>query len=315
MQEAQQSCAPLAAHAPPPNEDAARAARATALVHLGELSAAGRALTSEPLAPSTPDTLAELRDPERRPPVPYAALDAHVIQFRPAQACSLTQASFIAALRGARRGAAAGPSGMTNEHLRILLDDEEDGQALHKAAQLLAQADIPAQVLDALRVGRVIALRKPNGRVRALVIGDVLRRLVGRVLAQALAQQIQDACMPFQYGLSTRAGTEAVARVLRAATEVNPRTTVLSVDAVGAYDHVSRGAMLSAVLERPALQPLLPYVRQFYATVSIHIFGRTPTAASTTLPKAKEGNRATHLCQHSTRWHSTVHSKKSKPSS
>ena len=272
LQEAQQSSAPLAAHAPPPNEDAARAARATALVHLGELSAAGRALTSEPLAPGTPDTLAELRDPERRPPVPYAALDAHVIQFRPAEACSLTQASFIAALRGARRGAAAGPSGMTNEHLRILLDDEEDGQALHKAAQLLAQADIPAQVLDALRVGRVVALRKPNGRVRALVIGDVLRRLVGRVLAQAFAQQIQDACMPFQYGLSTRTGTEAVARVLRAATEVNPRTTVLSVDAVGAYDHVSRGAMLGAVLERPALQPLLPYVRQFYATVSTYVW-------------------------------------------
>ena len=161
---------------------------------------------------------------------------------------------------------------MTNEHLRIMLDDEEDGQALHKAAQLLAQADVPSQVLDTLLVGRVVALRKPNGSVRALVIGDVLRRHVGRVLAQGFGQHIQDACMPLQYGLSTRAGTEAVARVLRAATEINPRTTVLSVDAVGAYDRVSRGAMLNAVLERPTLQPLLPYVHQSCANVSTYVW-------------------------------------------
>ena len=41
----------------------ARAHRAAALVHLGELSAAGRALTAEPLAPATDATLAELRIP------------------------------------------------------------------------------------------------------------------------------------------------------------------------------------------------------------------------------------------------------------
>ena len=42
--------------------DAQRARRA------GELSAAGHALTAQPLATGTGDTLAELRDPERRPP-------------------------------------------------------------------------------------------------------------------------------------------------------------------------------------------------------------------------------------------------------
>ena len=33
---------------------------------------------------------------------------------------------FLTCLRGAGRGSSAGPSGMTDEHLRILLDDEED---------------------------------------------------------------------------------------------------------------------------------------------------------------------------------------------
>ena len=84
---------------------------------------------------------------------------------------------------------------------------------------LLAQ--VPDDVLAAVRVGRVVALQKPNGRVRAVVVGDVLRRLVGRVLAQQFGPQLQEECLPFQFGLSTCAGTEAVVCFLRAATEAN----------------------------------------------------------------------------------------------
>ena len=57
-------------------------------------------------------------------------------------------------------------------------------------------------------------------------------------------------------------------RLLRAATEACPRATVLSVDAVGAFDHVSRAAMLGALHARPQLQPLRPFARQFYAAPS-----------------------------------------------
>ena len=46
-----------------------RAARAEALVHMGELSAARQALGGAAVAPGTRDTLNALQDPERRPPV------------------------------------------------------------------------------------------------------------------------------------------------------------------------------------------------------------------------------------------------------
>ena len=96
-------------------------------------------------------------------------------------------------------------------------------------------------------------MQKPNGRVRGLVMGDVLRRLVSRTLAQQMAQHFQDACSPFQYALSTRAGTECLARLLRAATEADNEATVLSVDGVGAFDHVSRASVFSQLAshERP----------------------------------------------------------------
>ena len=127
----------------------ARAARAAALVHLGELSAAGRALVAEPLAPATDATLAELRDPQRRPPEPYDPMPSEIANFAPHEPCPQSLPAFLACLRTARRGAAAGPSGATAEHLRILLDDEVDSQLLHCAAQRLAQADVPDAALAA----------------------------------------------------------------------------------------------------------------------------------------------------------------------
>ena len=67
----------------------------------------------------------------------------------------------------------------------------------------------PPLALAALPVGRMVALHKSDRGVRALV----LRRLTGQVLAQTYATQLQQECVPFQFGLSTRAGTKAFARL------------------------------------------------------------------------------------------------------
>ena len=47
----------------------------------------------------------------------------------------------------------------------------------------------------------------------------------------------EDECSPFQYALSTRAGTDCVGHMHRAATDGDPSATVLKVDGIGAYDH------------------------------------------------------------------------------
>ena len=48
----------------------------------------------------------------------------------------------------------------------------------------LAQANVPQVVVEAVRVGRMTALRKPDGGVRGIVAGDVIRRLVSRTIAK-----------------------------------------------------------------------------------------------------------------------------------
>ena len=77
------------------------------------------------------------------------------------------------------------------------------------------------------------ALQKSGGGVRGIVVGDVVRRLVGRTIAQQL---MEGATAPFQYALSTKAGCECVAHALQALSELNPEATVLSIDGISAYD-------------------------------------------------------------------------------
>ena len=127
-------------------------------------------------------------------------------------------------------------------------------------------------------------------------MGDALRRITGRVLAQAYATQLQQACLPYQFGLNTRAGTEAPARVLKVATEIDPRATIPSVDAAGAYDHVSRGAMLEALHEGLSCSRffLLP------GSSTPHLAsarGSTPRAFPTPLPKGRGGAGQEAGCQ------------------
>ena len=54
-------------------------------------------------------------------------------------------------------------------------------------------------IAAAIGLGRIVALQKPNGRVRGIVVGDFLRRLVARSLAQFFSSNLQEACQPFQF--------------------------------------------------------------------------------------------------------------------
>ena len=264
-------------------------------------SAKKKKLYAEPLATGNEATLAELRDPSCRPQTiqtPVVPLSPEVLN----EPCPMPDTLLFANLREARRGSAAGPSHMTNEHLCLLLDDPVISPCSTKHFGWPMRTCW--RVLAAARLGRIVALGKPNGRVRALVIGNVFRRLVARALAKHFAEALQAACMPYQFGLSTRAGTEALDKLLQVATECNPRTTVLSVDAVGAFDDVSRQAMLEGLRSRPQLAPLLPFARQFSAAKSA-TSGSTTLALSTRSCKPRVESKATHSCLRFIQWPNT----------
>ena len=62
------------------NDEAKRVARAMARVQVGELSAARQALEGASVALGTLATLAELTNPERRPPVPRQPINRDILR-------------------------------------------------------------------------------------------------------------------------------------------------------------------------------------------------------------------------------------------
>ena len=184
-----------------------------------------------------------------------------------------TQLILHSCLQGSPSGVAPGPGGCTNEMLRVYLDDAEILSLLFDAAEDFARGEIPDNVTRFLMLATMIALEKRDGGVRGIATGTSFRRLVAKVLARQFSEQVEQACTPSQFALSTRAGTGCVGHAIRVATELNTRLTVLSIDGVGAFDHVLRAAMLSKVAEVPSLRELLPFVKAAYARPSFRMFG------------------------------------------
>ena len=99
-----------------------RADRAEALVQMAELSAGRHALDGAPIAPGTEATLKAPQDPLKPPPTPRDPLPDDLFERR-GPVLFLDANLFAKNLRVARKGNAGGPSGMTSEHLRPLLNN------------------------------------------------------------------------------------------------------------------------------------------------------------------------------------------------
>ena len=104
-------------------EDVAERKReqACAKVRRGELSRARHILTAAELAPGNEATWRLLADLARRPPQPRTPVPSEVADYQPSSPLQLGPTAIAAALRDAKRGGAAGLTGMRAEHLKVRL--------------------------------------------------------------------------------------------------------------------------------------------------------------------------------------------------
>ena len=145
---------------------------------------------------------------------------------------------------------------------------------LFAAAELVAQGELPKAVQDAMRLSQLTAILRESGRVRCISAEDTLRRLVGKCLARQFAEQLRQAAGPANFGMSTKCGTDGLVHLARALFEFDPEQTILCIDGVGAFDHVSRARMFERLLATPSLRPVLPFVRLWYSSPSEAVLGR-----------------------------------------
>ena len=81
----------------------------------------------------------------------------------------------------------------------------------------MALAQLPPRAAAAYAISGMTALLKeevPHRKVRGIVTGSSLRRLVARTFVQQEQETIAAACAPYQFALGTRAGTDALEPIL-----------------------------------------------------------------------------------------------------
>ena len=143
----------------------------------------------------------------------------------PAALFELDQVEFLVCLRTARRGEAAGPSGMTADHIFPLLDLNTIRDCFVKQLQHWHVGKLLRRFCQGCRLGRLTALRKPDGGVRGIVVGEILRRLIARSIAKQMAKSVEAVTAPFQFALSTKVGCECVAHILQTLTDLDGPAT------------------------------------------------------------------------------------------
>ena len=149
-----------------------------------------------------------------------------MLDFVPDSPPEVDRKIFLKSLKSTPQGASPG---CTYEHLRVVLDDPDTWDLLFEAVTSLAQTSVPEEIAVALMGARLTALAKSDGAVRGIATGSSLKRLVARTLAKQFASEFDAECAPFQYARSSRAGTDCVEHMLRAATDLDPNATILSV--------------------------------------------------------------------------------------
>ena len=214
-------------------EAARRRSRAHALGREGELSRAVRALQPSPPAPDTDATEAELR--RLHPPGEEAGLPQWLETFVPATPVRLDRESFRESLRTAPRRSAPAGSGLRYEHLKDLcLEDEELFELLFSICSVIAEGRISRRVAEMLTTGRLFAMAKLRvGGVRPIAVGESLLRLTGRALARQYRAEFQRVLEPFQFGVATPGGCEAVVHGIRAYLELHPDHIAIQVYGCG----------------------------------------------------------------------------------
>ena len=77
-------------------------------------------------------------------------------------------------------------------------------QAITKAVNFLADGRVPEEVASHLCGATLLAVKKKNGGLRPIAVGEVLRRLTSKCLSRSVLSDAIDILAPLQVGVGVR---------------------------------------------------------------------------------------------------------------
>ena len=99
------------------------------------------------------------------------------------------------------------------------------------------------EFLESYVASRLIPLDKNPG-IRPIGVGEVLRRIVGKILARQINSDIKEAAVPLQTCAGHSAGSEAAIHAKRTVFEMEGTYAVLLIDARNAFNCMNRNVAL-----------------------------------------------------------------------
>ena len=134
---------------------------------------------------------------------------------------------------------------------------------------------LPAYSAPFFCAARLVPFAKKTGGLRTLAVGEVLRRLIAKILLGVHSTILVSALSPPQMGVGVKGASEAIARRLQRMLQAKSKLCVLQIDVSSAFNTVDRNAVLQRV---QALIPALSSWAGFCYSQPSHLF-----AAKTTL--------------------------------
>ena len=268
---------------------------ATQLAREGLYSKATASLQQVPMAPPTAATHASLAalNPDGAASGAMPAAPAG-----PPLAFTLDPEVFYQTCTKIKRGRAHGPSGWRMEHYALVakycvVDDAVQASPLFKVFEAIANGRVPAAVRPFFAGGRLVGLTKPNGSVRPIVIGESLRRLVGKAAIQQKRAQMEAHFAPVrvraagvpapavveaaQLGVSIDGGLEEIVHAVSVALQCHPHPVgpvpqgappgwvCVSIDFRNFFNAISRPAVFRELLASPDFADLHPLLSMLYS--------------------------------------------------
>ncbi|XP_029655705.1 uncharacterized protein LOC115229508 [Octopus sinensis] len=243
----------------------------------GDVKAAVRTISSDlGTLPYSTATVSALK--AKHPSAPEDFREFHLPNVMPLVASAPDVSD---SLKSFRRSSSGGVDGLRPGHVRDLicrLSGENNTTLLKKIVELsnkILSGDLCSFARELIFSSCLTALKKADGGVRPIAIGNIFRRIASKIASKAGSGELLSYFVPTQLGVGVRGGAEAGIHALRefVFSSTDSQRILAKIDLKNAFNSVRSDCILEACAKK--IPHILPIVNLAYSKPSALVFGTT----------------------------------------
>jgi ribonuclease HI len=249
-----------------------RVRRATTHTRQGNIAAAVQALARPQLPQLTKERLEHLVSlhPQRDPNEFIEAPPTFSLAMPPA----VDEATIVKLIQECDNGKATGPSNLTAAHLRVLAADPDCLRGICDIIGDVIDGNLAPAAVDLLTGAVSVATDKGGDLVRPLAVPEIIYKIAGLLLLEAIDSSIPLLFPKIQLGCGVKNGIEIAIHRTQLALELGGAgsdTIVLCLDFRNAFNERSRAVIAKALFNAPSTSRLWRFFMMAYGNRSSHL--------------------------------------------